>query len=329
MSEIFRDADDPLPVLVATGSRLHFGLFDVRVPFGGVGLMIDHPRTVVTVDAGDRFEVSPCPVERVREIAVRIAARLPEGLCRTGLPRCRVKIEAMADWHCGLGSGTQLALATAVAISEFFGLELSRQELVEEIASRGRRSAIGSIGFFEGGLIAEDGSHHAYEAPGATWSRTVLPETWRVVLASAGAQGDGVSGEAEGAAFAALPPASPEYRQDLVRLAGEIVHAGRTADFEAFSVAVSTFNARSGQLFSAQQGGCFNGPAVEALVERIKSLGIMGVGQSSWGPTVFAFCQSEPEALNLRRSLEEICCRIVKPQATPYCLSRSPRTSCR
>ena len=47
-------------------------------------------------------------------------------------------------------------------------------------------------------------------------------------------------------------------------------------------------NARAGDAFAAAQGGRYAAPAVTALVARLRGLGVKGVGQSSWGPTVFA-----------------------------------------
>jgi len=320
---------EELPTIrVSTGARLHFGLFDVKAPFGGAGMMIDHPHTTVSVSHSHSFEALPFRADRLVEIAKRIALRLPALLISDGLPRCRVVVEAAADSHCGLGSGTQLALATAVAISRFFSLDLSRHELVHEIASRGRRSSIGSIGFFEGGLIAEDGQEQSYE-PCSAWRRITLPAEWRVVLACPQSHRSGVSGEVEGAAFAALAHAPPEYRANLARLCDQMLQSGEQADFDSFSSLMLQFNALSGDLFAVQQGGCYNGEDVLTLVRRLESLGGRGVGQSSWGPTVFAFCECEDEAQRIYGSLDGVGCRIVKPQAAGYVLERSPSTSCK
>jgi predicted sugar kinase len=59
-------------------------------------------------------------------------------------------------------------------------------------------------------------------------------------------------------------------------------------DLEGFGEAMYEFNARVGDAFAPAQGGRYAGPAVAALVARLRGLGVTGVGQSSWGPTVFA-----------------------------------------
>ncbi len=317
-------------IRVSTGARLHFGLFDVKAPFGGVGLMIDQPRTVVSIHAADRFSNYPANVDRVVEIVRRVAQRLesPHRWQAASLPNCCITIESAADAHCGLGSGTQLALTVAVALNEFFSLDLSRDELVFEIAARGRKSAIGSIGFFNGGLIAEAGGALSCETPSA-WTRAELPERWRIVLSCPTSPDASISGEAERAAFEQLAPATSSQRSGLVQLSEQILHFGSTGDFERFCHSVADFNRRSGDLFAPHQGGSYNGPAVCELIQRLQSLGCVGVGQSSWGPTVFACCQNDDEALRLCYSLGDVQCRIVKPQPTGYVLERSPNTSCK
>lgn len=316
-------------VRVSTGSRLHFGLFDVKAPFGGVGMMIDHPRTTVSVSHSEHFVVHPCQVDRITEIAKRLALHLSPELTNKGLPRCALAVETAAEPHCGLGSGTQLSLAVSVALVQWFGLhQLSRDTLISEIASRGRRSLIGSIGFFEGGLISEEGTALSYEDR-KNWNRADVPEAWRVLLVHPRSDGGGVCGEAEGAAFASLPAAEPAYRARLAGSGREILHWAAQSNFSAFSQTVARFNAMSGQLFAAHQGGCYNGAAVTSLVERIRGLGVEGVGQSSWGPTVFAFCDSHEMALTLKQDLADMACRIVGLQASGYWLERSPSTSCK
>lgn len=340
MAEWEAMSDGATAVRVSTGARLHFGLFDVKAPFGGVGLMVDHPRSVVTVCSAEAFETKPCSVGRITEVAHRIAARLPDSLVLNGLPKCKVTVEAAADSHCGLGSGTQLSLAATTALAEFFGLKITRDELVYDIAVRGRRSSIGSIGFFEGGLIAENGTIppgglETSLGPDATrssspgWKRTTLPEDWRVVLACPKSDTACVYGEAEGAAFATLQAATPEHRADLAKLSEAILGASAMGDFDEFCLAVGKFNRLSGELFSMLQGGCYNGQAVNQLVKRLESLGADGAGQSSWGPSVFGFCRTEDEAKAVCESLDEIACRVVKPVRTGYLLERIPSTSCK
>ncbi len=123
MAEGFHD--DLRMVQVITGSRLHFGMFDVRSPYGGVGMMIDQPRTAVRVISADEFGVDDEHRERLTEIAKRIAPLLTPDQLKNELPMCQLSVETDAAAHCGLGAGTQLSLAAAVAITRFFGLTMT------------------------------------------------------------------------------------------------------------------------------------------------------------------------------------------------------------
>jgi beta-ribofuranosylaminobenzene 5'-phosphate synthase len=308
--------DDCRPtVSVSTGARLHFGLLDTRAPFGGIGVMIDWPVTRVSVTSSPRFEAGEIQPSRLTAIARRLAERyIGRGGCN-GLPPCRICVESAAPPHRGLGSGTQLALATATALATHFDLRLSRADLVATLAKRGRRSAIGSLGFFEGGLIAEDGTENDF-ASVQNWRRTELPSAWHVVLARPQRCQEAISGEAEGSAFAALEPAPRSVRENLTRLSDQMMLAAEGGDFESFAVALTQLNHCSGELFAAQQGGCYNGAAVAQLVKQMQIAGAQAYGQSSWGPTLFAFCDSLDAAQELSARLGECVFAIAKPRAT-------------
>lgn len=300
-------------VSVRTGARLHFGLLDTRAPFGGIGVMIDRPLTCVRVSAADRFDAGDVQPQRLSAIAGRLSQCYLGATDCQSLPRCAIGVLSKAPSHSGLGSGTQLALATATALATHFGLQLSRAELVGTLAGRGNRSAIGSLGFFEGGLISEDGMADDYLAT-PHWRRAEMPAQWRIVLARPQQFDRPVSGEAEGSAFASLAPAPPRTRNELVRLGEKIITAAEAADFDSFAAALTRFNRSSGALFAPQQGGCYNGPAVTKLVQQMQQAGARGYGQSSWGPTVFAFCASLDSARLLCERLGEAVVTIARPR---------------
>jgi predicted sugar kinase len=67
-----------------------------------------------------------------------------------------------------------------------------------------------------------------------------------------------------------------------------------------FGEAVYQFGKWAGECFSAVQGGPYASPEIERLVESIREYGVPGVGQSSWGPTVFAVVECDEEARRLK-----------------------------
>ena len=45
-----------------------------------------------------------------------------------------------------------------------------------------------------------------------------------------------------------------------------------------------------GACFASAQGGVFASPQASMIVNELRRLGFVGVGQSSWGPTLYGFC---------------------------------------
>jgi predicted sugar kinase len=60
-------------------------------------------------------------------------------------------------------------------------------------------------------------------------------------------------------------------------------------DLAAFGSALSAVQEIVGTCFAAVQGGRYGCIEAEGLVERLCGVGLQGVGQSSWGPTLYAF----------------------------------------
>lgn len=75
----------------------------------------------------------------------------------------------------------------------------------------------------------------------------------------------------------------------------------------------------AGQLFSRYQGGLYNGPDVATAVECARRIGLRGIGQSSWGPTVFGFAESQSLAQRYATQLTDLrpdwCVRVATPAA--------------
>jgi predicted sugar kinase len=131
-----------------------------------------------------------------------------------------------------------------------------------------------------------------------------LPEQWRIVLVGSPEQG-GLSGKLESEAFRALPPVSPSTTQRLEQLAVEqILAAAERGDVHNFGEAVYEYGRLSGECFAPVQGGPFASKSIARCVQIIRDLEVAGVGQSSWGPTVFAVIENVQHAESLVQSLK-------------------------
>lgn len=308
-------------VRIETGSRLHFGLLDTVDPFGGVGVMIEQPVTEIVVSPSDRFVCDHQDRTRIREIVRRVAefAKLSD------LPKCHVEVKSRSRAHCGLGSGTQLSLAVAEAVCRSLTIRCDHTSIACQMAMRGQRSAVGVHGYFGGGLIFESAEEPS--PLNSVRGRVELPSHWCVGLFRPSDAVKSVSGEFEKEQFANLLPAGSEARSALIRIVNsQILKAAEEADFATFASAVHQFNYESGKLFAAVQGGPYNGPAVTRVIDGLIDRGAIGVGQSSWGPGVFAWFESQEQAEALADSLspDTSLVAITRPRNQPRTLQELP-----
>lgn len=287
-------------IRVVAPSRLHFGLFHVPTggearpgerAFGGVGLAIDTPSLAVAARLADGWQFEGQLASRAQEFALRFVASQPEERRRP----FAVLVERCPAEHTGLGVGTQLGLAVAKTLAVAGGHgDGTAVELAARVG-RGERSAIGVHAFDRGGLLVEAGKKQG-EAVSPLIERADLPAEWRIVLLTPPGSTDWY-GSRERAAFAT---ASGGDSHALRRLAVTgILPAARAGDVDAFGESVHEFNRRAGEPFAAAQGGPYASPVIAELIADVRGFGVRGVGQSSWGPTVFAVAGDSDIALSL------------------------------
>lgn len=268
--------------------------------FGGVGAMVNQPVLKLRVRGGARFECAGMLADRVQEFAQRWA----EFHRLSGLPDCHIEVLDAPPNHVGLGVGTQLGLSVAAGLNAFAGLPAAGPQELALSVGRGLRSAIGTYGFVMGGLIVEQG-----KLPGEPISpldcRIDLPPDWRfVLLRPVGWQG--LSGEQEEQAIGGLPRVAESTTERLIAIArDELIPAAATANFPQFAESLFQFGQLAGSMFSARQGGPYNGPLLTRLIHGLRGHGIAGVGQSSWGPTLFAALPDQHSAIVLANLLQQ------------------------
>ncbi|HEX2449458.1 MAG TPA: GHMP kinase [Methyloceanibacter sp.] len=283
---------------VTTTARLHFGFLDPsgrgKHPFGSFGLALDRPRTRLTLKPAQAFKVRG--VERARA----------ERYLRSIADSCGVQktydlhVEEAIPPHAGLGSGTQLALAIGSAFAALEGLSLDPQEIAARLG-RGARSGIGIATFARGGVVLDSGPHQG-ELPQLV-SRLPFPSAWRVLLIF-DASARGLAGPNETAAFDQLPDFSESEVAELNRRITKIAMPALAAgNFAAFCDEVGRLQAVMGTYFAPLQGGPYLSAGVSEALEWLRGQGVTGLGQSSWGPTGFAFAASEAEGQALLRGM--------------------------
>lgn len=300
----FLATTEALQVEVRAPARLHLGFLDpsgtLGRRFGSLGLVIDGPSTTLRLAwrGGSADDISAAPGAR-HELAraARHLQRLREALPPVRGAALQLHLESALPAHAGLGSGTQLALAIGRAYARLLGHETAAIDSAElaQLLGRGLRSGIGIAGFDHGGLLL-DGGPGANGRPAPLLSRIAPPAEWRVILVRDPGSA-GLSGQAEKAALARLAPLPAACAAELCHeVLMRVLPGAADGDFAAFAQGVSVLQRRLGEHFApAQPHGAFTSAAVARLMAWLEAQAnsVVGcdiaVGQSSWGPTGFAF----------------------------------------
>jgi beta-ribofuranosylaminobenzene 5'-phosphate synthase len=280
-------------VRVAASARLHLGFLDLHGglgrKFGGLGLAIDGPQTRLTLTRAEETSVEGPHADRAASLLEKARSAFAPDL------KARLVIHEAIPAHAGLGSGTQLALAIAAALRR---LEDVAGDAGADAAAMGRgaRSGLGAGLFEQGGFVVDGGRTEGGPTPPVV-ARLAFPPEWRVLLVFDRAA-EGVHGEREREAFAELPAFSEITAGQLCRcVLMQALPALIECDLLRFGAAIEHIQRAVGDYFApAQGGGRFLSAAVEKTVAALVAQGAVGGGQTSWGPTGFAFAASEAEA---------------------------------
>jgi beta-ribofuranosylaminobenzene 5'-phosphate synthase len=290
------EVSQPCAVTVTVPARLHLGFLDLNGGlgrrFGGIGLAIGGLGTRLTIERAGKSQASGPDADRVSQHLQKIERLLS---LRGGH---RIRVSEIVPAHAGLGSGTQLALAVAAGLR-------SLHNLPHDVAGdalrlgRGARSGIG-IGLFSRGGLVVDGGRGDGERLAPIICRLPVPEDWRI-LVILDPQRQGSHGPEEGATMAALPSMCAADAARLCRLVlMQALPALADHDLANFGAAIKELQIELGDYFAPAQGGArFMSPDVAAILDILDRAGAFGVGQSSWGPTGFAFAQTPDEAARL------------------------------
>jgi beta-ribofuranosylaminobenzene 5'-phosphate synthase len=290
-------------VLVRAPARLHLGFVDLSGGlgrrFGSIGLAIDQPKTKLTVSMASSFSAHGPEADRALLAAHRFGVAFAPDL------KFCVDVERAIPQHAGLGSGTQLALAIGAGILKLAGQSRPGAD-IGALAERGARSSIGIAAFEQGGFIVDAGKSldpARAGLPPPVVMRANFPDEWRTILILDD-RAVGVHGDRESAAFANLPQFPASSAAHIAHLVVmQMAPALHENDIGAFGAAISEIQEVVGAHFATAQGGsAWSSPAVGRLAHKLKAAGAAGIGQSSWGPTGFAFTGSETAAKNLYHS---------------------------
>lgn len=300
-------------VVVRSVSRLHVTLIDLHGGLGrvdgSVGVTLERPWMEFEVERAEEVVVKGEGEVAVK--AERAARAVLEGFGLEG--GVRVVVRRSYPEHVGLGSGTQATLSVAVGVLEAFGVEDYDVRGLADLLGRGGTSGIG-VAAFEGGGFIVDGGHRfgpggkegfkpsaaSGEVPPApVVARLEVPGDWRFVLAIPEVR-RGAHGEEEVDIFRRYCPVPAREVERVCRLVLMVMlPAVAEGDAEAFGRAVDEVQ---GLGFKRVEVG-LQDAVVRELMEVAREAGAYGAGLSSFGPTVYAVCDSA-SAGGVARELE-------------------------
>ena len=290
-------------MIIKTPSRLHMTLIDLNGSYGradgGIGLTIAKPNLCLKGEESEKgiaidFNESICDTN-IKEECFKKISDSAEKICSyfnldSGF---HFEVEEAYLPHSGLGSGTQISLATAKLICEHIGKNLNSVELAN-IVGRGGTSGVGIFSFDYGGFIV-DGGHSLKEKgtflpsaaspakPPQLIGRYDFPDDWGVIIAIPQAD-HSVTGKKEVNLFqdnCPVPIRDVEQLSHLILM--NLLPFLLEKDVKSFG---SVINRIQNLGFKKVEVG-LQPQKIKSLMEGMRELGAYGVGMSSFGPTIY------------------------------------------
>jgi beta-RFAP synthase len=289
-------------VYVKASARLHLGLIDLGGElgrlFGGLGVALNCPNVILQAEKSRSLSLKGERSELLRPLVKLFLEKYNVE------PKFAIDVKQTIPQHVGLGSGTQLALAIAVALAKLFSIDASVQELAAAMG-RGRVSGVGTAVFDKGGFVVAGGakirknkSISSDSFPSVIFQAS-FPDDWFFTVVIPNVK-RGLSGEAEANAFSYLPPMSMEQAGRISRLIlMSLLPALKEKDIKTFGGALTQIQSIVGDCFASAQGGRFSSSPSGECTKYMLKHGAFGVGQSSWGPTVYGLVEGKKEAEKL------------------------------
>jgi len=292
-----------MKIRVSAPARLHLGDID---PFG-IGrfgyasiLALNEPRIIIEASKNDAIEVAGIETEGSRDYVERTISEF-------NLPGAEIDILSMIPRHCGFGSTTQLALSIGRAVTKAYGIDTD----VVDLAKALKRTSTGGLYTFQhggfvvaGGLKIERGElifNRKQVLFPPLICRYDFPDEWRFLVIKPHMVPKSPNGNVEEEAFKKLhserPPLALTYEAYFTLMA-QLIPSILEQNAKSFGEALTKIQLLVGQMYQPVQGNVFN-PASAWIIPILRRNKALGIGQSSWGPIVYAFIENEDKGKDL------------------------------
>jgi len=286
-------------IQIITPARLHFGFLEINNhyhnnSFGGIGLSIDKFHTKIKMRKNEK--------KKIKGKCLNKASSFLNTFCRKKKIKTKflLNIEKSTPQHIGLGSGTQLALAIGKAVSDLNKLNLNIKKIAQ-ILNRSYRSNVGLMNFEHGGFLIDLKIKNKFFTG---IDKVFFPVDWKIILIKDSKQG--LHGKNEIEVFKKIKDFPKTNNIRLIDLVLLKIHPSLIENnFNEFSKAITKLQNIIGNYFNVFQGGVFSSPAVNNVLNFLKRKNVLGYGQTSWGPSGFAFFSNIKEAEQMKTMLKK------------------------
>jgi len=279
------------------------GLIDLNGSYGrydgGIGLTIEKPNFVLKCDTSEKGisiefdkknmmdeEIKTQCISKINDAYEKITShfQIDSGY--------HFDVKEAYFPHSGLGSGTQISLATAKLICQHNEIAITGVEL-GEILKRGGTSGIGLYSFEEGGFII-DGGHDKSEkngflpssaskaSPPVLIGRYEFPKRWDIIIAIL--KSNNVMGKKEVNIFqeyCPIPKAEVEKLSHLIFM--NLVPFLLERNIESFGSIINKIQEIGFKKIEVD----LQEDKIKELIMKMREFGAYGVGMSSFGPAVY------------------------------------------
>ncbi|PMP59433.1 MAG: hypothetical protein C0201_04895 [Caldisphaera sp.] len=268
-------------IKITTGSRLHAGFYyagsEWSINWGSAGFYIDKPSFEAYFSIDKKQFEGP---NYIKQIIDKVASLL-------NIRDYSVRVSSYIPEHIGLGSTTQITLATITCFKMLYGLNINSNEIIDKLGIN-KYSGVGSLLFNKGGFIADSGVPDKHGPRELISLR--IPEKWKFVWVLPN-KSKGLD-DAKESIIMKIPWNVSEgvkglMSNGLLRLASGIARE----DIEDTLEGLRTIQEGTGLYFSKIQGGVFRNDLTKIASEAWRSRMILA--QSSWGPILYTISRED------------------------------------
>ncbi|MFX0197287.1 MAG: beta-ribofuranosylaminobenzene 5'-phosphate synthase [Candidatus Hodarchaeota archaeon] len=291
---------------VRTPCRLHWTLIDLHGGLGrvdgGIGVALEDPHVTLQVQPSkDQFTVRGVAMDLVRSLVDRFlkSVKGAKDFDKRKIEKISYQIDVlkMIPSHVGMGSMTQLSLATGAALNQLLNLNYSIREIAK-VMSRGGTSGIGVAAFEHGGFILDAGhsfgpgkqkssflpSRAARAPPAPIIIHHEVPRDWIFVIAIPAIE-KGAYGAREVDIFQKYCPIPEKEVEKLSRIIlMQLLPSLIELNIETVGAALTAIQQIGFKKIEIK----LQHKIIGRLMETALAAGAAGAGMSSFGPTTYA-----------------------------------------